>query len=387
MSRLWTHDFVRMYISNMLLFASLYMLLPVLPLYMVDHFDTTIATAGGVLALFAVSMFFAGSFYNYLIDAYRRKTVCMLAYFMVIAILGGYTIVHSLLWMIVLRMAQGMLFGITTTMGSTLTIDITASTKRSEANTCYSWASRLGMVFGPMIGILLYKYQGLDMVIYASMFLGVIGLLFISLVTVPFRAPMGTSLCSLDRFLLLKAWLPALNLMLVSFVFGMLLTTINMYAESFLMQDITIRFFGLMGVGFLIAMIASRFVFANADVRAQIVSGLILMGVSLLLIITHPEQMALITAAVMLGLGFGLVASDFLLIFVNMSEHCQRGTANTTYLLSWETGTGLGVVIGCYLIENIDCVTVFDAGIVATVLALIMYLTLTHPYYKKYNVR
>lgn len=380
---LWTCSFVYAYLSNMLLFASLYMLLPILPMYMVEKFGTSLSVAGMILAVFAVSMFFAGPFYSYLIDTYKRKSVCMLSYLAVIAILGGYSVAGSLLWMAVLRMIQGVLFGITTTMGSTLAIDITTSARRSEGNTCFSWAGRLGMVFGPMLGLLLYKYEGIQNVIYASFACGAAGLLFVSFIHVQFRAPIGASLCSMDRFLLPKGWLPALNIILVSFTFGALLTTINMYTQSIYMQNITITFFVLMAAGFVLAMIANRFMFVNADIRARVVSGLLLMGASLLLIITHIESVAFFTAAVMMGMGMGLVASDFLLIFIKLSQHCQRGTANTTYLLSWELGVALGVWAGCYLIEISSYITVFMAGIIATATALVFYLVFTNPYFKR----
>ncbi|RGN47581.1 MULTISPECIES: MFS transporter [unclassified Bacteroides] len=385
--KLWTHDFIRIYLSNLLLFASLYMLLPVLPMYLVERFDTSLSIAGGILALFALSQFLLGPFYSYFIDTFRRKNVCMLSFLAVIAIVGGYSMVGTLLWVAVLRIIQGALFGVATTMGSTLAIDITNTSRRSEANTCFGWAARLGMVFGAMIGLLLYKYEGLQQVLYASIILGGIGLIFVSLIHVPFRAPIGAPVCSLDRFLLLRGWLPAINLILVSFVFGMLLTTINMYTESVQMQEMTLHFFILLAGGFVLAMIANKHVFENADIRARVVSGLLLMGASLLLIITHVDSLALMTAAVMMGLGLGLVSSDFLLILVKLSEHCQRGTANTTYLLAWELGVALGVAVGCYLIDISSYISVFQVGIVAVILALGFYLGLTNPYFKKHKLR
>ena len=117
--KLWTHDFIRIYLSNLLLFASLYMLLPVLPMYLVERFDTSLSIAGGILALFALSQFLLGPFYSYFIDTFRRKNVCMLSFLAVIAIVGGYSMVGTLLWVAVLRIIQGALFGVATTMGST----------------------------------------------------------------------------------------------------------------------------------------------------------------------------------------------------------------------------------------------------------------------------
>ena len=40
-AKLWTSNFVWAYISNFLLFVSLYMFLPILPMYMVAKFPST----------------------------------------------------------------------------------------------------------------------------------------------------------------------------------------------------------------------------------------------------------------------------------------------------------------------------------------------------------
>lgn len=385
--KLWTHDFIRVYMSNLLLYTSLYMLLPVLPMYLVDRFGITLSEAGGISALFAIGLFISGPFYSYLIDSFRRKTICLLAYLAVIAILLGYTVIGSLIWVAILRIMQGSLFGIATTMGSTLAIDITDTSRRSEANTGFCWASKLGMVFGAMIGILIYRFAGLQEVLYASVGAGTFGLGFISLIHVAFRAPIGASLFSLDRFFLPRGWIPALNLILISSVFGLLLSSINMYTETIHMQKITVHFFSLLAGGFILAMIANRFIFEKADLRAKVVSGLLLMSAALLLISTHEQYLALITAAVLMGLGLGLVSSDFLHIFIKLCEHCQRGTANTTYRFAWEVGIALGVVSGCLIIDLFSYISVFHIGLLVVVLSLLFYLFITVPYFKKHKTR
>ena len=167
----------------------------------------------------------------------------------------------------------------------------------------------------------------------------------------------------------------------------MLISTINVYAASINLQYVTIRFFGAIGFGFILAMIANRVVFVAADFRARIVSGLILIILSLLLLITHYNEISLITSGVLIGLGFGLAASDFLVLFVNLSEHCQRGTANTNYLLAWEVGVGIGVALGCNLVESGSYMIVFQVGIIFAVIALLYFLLFTTKHFVKNKKR
>jgi Arabinose efflux permease len=364
------------------------MFLPILPMYLVDKFpSTTLGQAGIVLALFAGAMFLVGPFYSYIIDSYKRKNVCMFSFLAVIAIVAGYSVIGSLMWMAVLRIIQGALFGITTATSSTVAIDITPTTRRSQGNINFNWAGRLGMAFGPMIGLLLYSYSDLNTVLYASIFSGVAGFLCMAMINVPFRAPIGAKAFSTDRFLLSRGWVAAGNLVLISIIFGMLISTINVYAATVNLQHETIRFFGTVGIGFILAMIANRIVFVEADFRARIVSGLILIIVALLLLNTHYQETSLLTSGVLIGLGFGLAASDFLVMFVNLSEHCQRGTANTTYLLAWEVGVGIGVALGCNLVEIGSFIAVFQAGIIFAVVALLYFLLFTTRHLIRHKMR
>ena len=113
--------------------------------------------------------------------------------------------------------------------------------------------------------------------------------------------------------------------------------------------------------------------------------GLLLMSAALLLMSTHIQYLALMTAAVLMGLGIGLVSSDFLHIFIKLCEHCQRGTANTTYRFAWEVGVAIGVVVGCRLIDTSSYISVFQVGLIAIILSLLFYFFITTPYFKSHR--
>ncbi|MCC8199683.1 MAG: hypothetical protein LIP06_14260 [Tannerellaceae bacterium] len=54
-SPLWTKDYILVFLSNLLLFGSFYMLLPILPFYLVNEMHTTQSVAGVVIALYTIS--------------------------------------------------------------------------------------------------------------------------------------------------------------------------------------------------------------------------------------------------------------------------------------------------------------------------------------------
>ena len=87
---LWTSHFVRVSVANMLLFVSLYMLYPVLPVVMASRLSVPITHTGLLYLVSMLGMLFIGPFYNYLIDECKRKNIFRWAFVAMIATIAGY---------------------------------------------------------------------------------------------------------------------------------------------------------------------------------------------------------------------------------------------------------------------------------------------------------
>ena len=209
--KLWTVHFMRICVANLLLFISLYILFPVLSVEMADRLGVPVAQTGVIFLFFTLGMFLIGPFHAYLVDAYKRKYVCMFSFATMVAATAGYAFVTNITELILLSTVQGLAFGIATTAGITLAIDITNATLRSAGNVSFSWMARLGMIIGIVLGVWLYQSYSFKNLLSVSVITGAAGVLMVSGVYVPFRAPIVTRLYSFDRFLLLRGWVPAIN--------------------------------------------------------------------------------------------------------------------------------------------------------------------------------
>ena len=387
-TKLWTNHFMRICIANMLLFVSLYMLFPVLPLEMADRLGVPVSDTGVMFLFFTLGMFLVGPFHAYLVDAYKRKNICMYSFAIMLAATAGYAFVSNMTELLLLSMAQGVAFSIATTAGITLAIDVTNPTKRSAGNAGFSWMVRLGMIIGVVLGIgLFYFGEGLSNVmqfkniLYASVAVAALGILFVSGVYVPFRAPIMTKVYSLDRFLLPRGWIPALNLILLAFVCGLIISLSHPFLNSTSISGLTlpIPFFAMVACGFLLSLPIKRLLFKGDKTFRIMLAGALLILVSMLIL--APET--LIIAAVLFGLGLGHIAPEFLMMLVKLSQHCQRGTANNTHLLSWEVGVALGIAAAC----NLDTDSLLLTAKITAILILLFFALITYPYYRKMKIR
>ncbi|WP_455586041.1 MFS transporter [Bacteroides sp.] len=382
-NKLWTIHFMRICIANLLLFISLYMLFPVVPVEMADRLGAPVSQTGAMFLLLTLGMFAVGPFHAYLVDAYKRKYVCAFSFAAMIAATAGYAFVSDITQLLLLCFVQGIAFGMATTAGITLAIDITNSNLRSSGNVSFSWAARMGMLIGIALGVGLYQWYDFKILLYVSVIVGLVGIFFVSRVYVPFRAPIVTKLCSSDRFFLPRGWLPALNFILIAFIPGLLLPVFHHSLSDVSISGFEIPFFAIVGVGFLLSVLLARLVYREEKTLRVIILGTSLMMVSLILL----EEMPTVVTAILLGLGLGLITPEFLLIFVKLSQHCQRGTANTTHLLAWETGMSLGLAVACYLSVEYSVVSIYHLGRILAPITLLFFVLLTYPYYKKKRVR
>lgn len=328
---LWSLGFLRTCMANFLLFASLYMLLPILPAVMVSRLGISAMQAGSMFLVFVAGMFLVGPLHAYLGDAYKRKHVLVYSTLVMLGATVGYLFVDTFPKLLLLAGVQGAAFALATTAGITVAIDITTSSCRSAGNSVYALAARLGMLAGVGAGIGVFQFKGFSMVVYLSVVCAVFSILFAMRVYIAFRAPIGMSRCSVDRFLLLRAWLPALNLVLIAFIPGIALLLIKQgdYSASF----------------FLVVLV--------------------------------------------------VLVIPFTKIFVRLSQHCQRGTANTTCHLAMETGLLIGLAVCCFLSDNgaeqlylyTDFQLIYKIIGIGILVILAFFFLLTYPYYKRKRVR
>ena len=213
--------------------------------------------------------------------------------------------------------------------------------------------------------------------------IGVIGVFALLRIYVPFRAPIMTCYCSTDRFLLLRGWVPALNLMLIAFVPGLLIPIFHHSSCKVDLFGYDLPFFAFVVIGFPLALLLYRLVFKEDKFQIAIITGLVLMFLSIVLLKITPSFLP----PLLLGLGLGLVAPEFLMIFVKLSEHCQRATANMTHFLSWQIGLTSGIAMACHLEATSEIGQLCMWARIVTLVSLLFFLLITHPYFKHQKVR
>ena len=357
------------------------MLLPVMPLWLLRTEGFSPVETGVAMGIFGVGLYLLGWLCSWLVQHYRRNVVCMWAVVaqalcvLVLWYIETVQVQQADVWLIMAqRLALGAFFGLSQmVLASTLIIDTCESAQRTEANHSVGWFRRFSLSLGPLAGLVVYDMFGFHVVVWASAGCAVLALLMIKLVDFPFRAPDDeVHVVSLDRFLLPRGFLLFLNLLLVTTVFGLIITL-----------PLSVLFYAVMMGGFLVALLAQRFVFRNAELESEVLSGLILLLAALLVLWVSFSSPV---APLLVGFSVGIISSRFLLFFIKLSRHCQRGTSQSTCFLGWESGLALGLALGYALFYHQTDRLIYTA-LALTVVALLMYHFLTHRWFLRHKNR
>ncbi len=370
-----------MAVASLLLTISVYILLPTMPRWLMEEENFTSVEVGRSMGVFGLGLYVFGTFCSWLVQRFRRNVVCMWAIVALIVDLLALLYIDHLRTefvdftiIMVHRFVLGAAFGLAQmVLSSTLVIDTCESFQRTEANHSASWFARFALSLGPLAGLIVSLLYGFNGVIWGAMGCAVVALLLVKTVTFPFRTPEeGVKVVSLDRFFLTHGFILFVNLLLVTTVIGLLL---SMPFEP--------MFYALMMGGFLLALLAQRFVFRDAELKSEIITGLFLLLAALAILLVAPASPV---SPVFVGLGTGIIGSRFLLFFIKLSRHCQRGTSQSTYFLGWETGLALGLCLGYACFYEQPTALIYTAlGITAA--ALVLYHFLTHGWFLNHKNR
>jgi MFS family permease len=384
---MWKANFRKVCLGNLLIFISQYMLFPIFPVAMAEKLDLSIATTGGMFPVMALGMILIGPFYSHLMDIYKRKSLCIFAFTIVFAATIGYTLINSPLELLALSLVQGFAFGVANSSIITLGIDVNVSDNRSKGNVIFGWFTRLGMILGVGSGSAVYLNFGFETLIAASVITGCAGVLSVAAMHIPFRAPIGMPLCSIDRFFLPHTFPFVLNMITIAFVPGALLPLIHFkIKDTFLLDEWTAPYFAIAGGAFLLSVFLVKLL-KKLSLLVQALLGMTAMVCAICSLILFDSMSGQLLSAILLGLGLSVITPAFLFFFINLSSHCQRSTANTTHLLSWKIGISTGIAASCYLTVNESSGAAFRAALMASVLAVVFFIAVSYPYYRKKKVR
>ena len=406
MEKLWNSNYIKVMTANFTLFFAFYLLTPLLPLYLSEHFNATKDVIGLVLSGYSVTALLFRPFSGYFVDSFPRKKVLMICFALFAVFFAGYLAASTLLLFTIVRTLHGGPFGAVTVANSTVVIDVLPSSRRNEGIGYYGLGNNLGMALGPIVGIALYRWSNnFELLFWLALAVACFGMTVDA--TVKLKESKGatrisdnealssgkkvqtselpkktTKKISFDRFFLVKGWLIGANMVFFGFCFGVLSNYLAIYSkEAMGITGGTGTYFLLCAVGLILSRLQGSRALRKGRLTHNAATGIVTSLVGYTLFIACPNAVGYYGSAILIGLGNGHLWPAFQNMTISVANNNERGTANSTILVSWDIGMGLGVLVGGVIAEHTGYVAAFWTVAIANAVGTLLFFVRTRSFF------
>lgn len=367
--RLLTRPFATLWVVGFCSYASVYLLLSVLPLYL-HRWGLTDAIIGVLLGFMSAAAFLVRPFSGWLADARGRKP------FVVAGVAGLFLSTVALPWagsilpFALLRVVNGVGWGSLTSNANTLAGEMAPARRRGEALGLYTVAGSVALAAGPAVGLAIMGSAGFAPTFWIAALMAAIGTLAAVFVPAPAmarrRLPRPTPRTLLAR----EAAAPAAVLLLHATMYGGLISFLPLLAHQ---RDLGNP--GLFFTVYAIALMVLRGVAGRLSDRfgrvPVIVPGLVCGSASLFILATSTNLVEMLVAALLFAGAMGLVQPPALAWGLDVAAPARRAVAMATMVLAQD----LGIIVGSSVLGAVGTLggygALFGAGAVPGVVAAV----------------
>ena len=389
MDRLWNRNYCKVMTANFSLFFAFYVLTPLLPLYLSEHFGATKDVIGLVLSGYTITALLFRPFSGYFVDSFPRKTVLMICFSAFAIFFAGYLAASTLLLFTIVRTLHGGPFGGLTVANSTAAIDVLPSSRRTEGIGYYGLSNNLAMAIAPTIGIWIYQLtNSFEFLFWLALIVACGGWLVDATVTFPEKEIVrNKSKLSLDRFFLVRGWLLGVNMVAFGFSFGVLSNYLAIYGKEVMgITGGTGTYFMLCSIGLMASRLQGGKALRQGHLTRNAGEGMVISFIGYTLFILMPGWIGYYGSALLIGLGNGHLWPAFQNMTINVARNNQRGTANSTILISWDIGMGLGILLGGVIAELLSYGAAFWTVVIVNGTGVATFFLATKAFFLKRNL-
>ncbi len=381
--KLFNTNFILISLAALSMFIAFYLLMPVIAQYLIIQFQTSSTVAGAVVSSYIITSLLTRPFSGFLVDTFDRRKFYLLTYGLFSFLFLGYLIANSVGFVLVIEILLGATFSMVTTAANTLAIDVLPAARRNEGIGYFGAAVVLAMAIGPMLGLYLiesYSYQWLFTIAFLFTLLGFS--IACCIKTNP-RPRMVKQPLTFDRFYLVKGTSIAVVVALTYFFYGTMVAFMPLFLHEQKTDINPGAFFLWLSIGVIIArLLSGRYL--NRGLHATVLQcgiALLVIGAALFIFILTPHTFY--PASLIMGVGLGFIAPAVQTMIIDLVPHSRRGTANSTYFIALDIGSGIGMLLGGFLADCFNYTFMFTVGFALVFISWFYYKLFAQKDYNK----
>lgn len=379
MEKIWNKKFILLFMTNLLMMATFYASVPILPIYC-QQIGITGSKIGIVLTAMSATTVLFRPFAGYLLDNFNRYHVFMLCLALFCLPFLGFVVFPFFGALVAIRLYMGVVYSVCGSATTTLAGDVLPPSKVSQGVNRFALTISLGMAAGPFIGIQVQNHLSSKASFLVLFALTVIALICVSFCRIQYPKVERKKFVLADAFY--KPALPFMfNMMFIMIPFGAVIAYSSIFAQEKGLSEVIPFFYIFLVAGMLLSKFSTQKMIDAGKHKVLVVVSLIVLFFTMGSYFFLETTIHLFAAGFLLGLGYGILQPLFQSFVTGTTPAPKRGAANATYLLSYDIGIGIGSFVMGLFQESLGLSVGFAATAMAYIVGGIIYAAYVDPYY------
>lgn len=345
-AKLWTRDFVTVSLINFFLVMVFYLLIVIIGLYAIQHYQASVSQAGLAVGVFILGALAGRLLIGQLIDRIGRRTTMLFGLALSIATILLYYVELGIGFLLLCRFLHGISLGIASTATGTIVAQMIPDSRKGEGIGYFSLSTTLASAIGPFIGLYLLHSGNFQTILLICSVLAIVGLLAGFTLRVPELKP-GAGAPPVRGFSLTQLVEPhavpiALVTLLLAVCYSGVLAFINAYAVELDLIDAASAFFIAYSVAILLSRPFTGRWLDQYGANRVMFPCFVLLCAGLVLLGSVQSGPQLLLSGALIGLGFGNMQSNTQAIAVKLAPPHRIGLATSTFFIALDVGIGFG---------------------------------------------
>jgi len=379
--KIWNKNFIILFITNLLVLAAFYASIPIIPIYC-QQIGITGSKTGIVLTAMSIATILFRPVTGYLLDNFNRYRVYVLFLILFCLAFPGFIAFPIFSMLIIIRLYMGAVYSVCGSATMTLASDVLPSTKITQGISRFAFTISIGMAVGPYVGIQVQNHMSSK-----ASFLTIFAITLVALICVSFckiSYPKVERKKFAFRDTIYNPALPFMfNMMFLMIPYGAVIAYSSMLAQEKQLTSVIPYFYICLVIGMLVSKFTTQKMIDVGKHRVLVYASLVILIATMGSYVFLTTGIHLLIAALLFGLGYGILQPLFQAFVSGTTSVPKRGVANATYLLAYDIGIGIGALMMGYLQDTIGLSNGFALTAVAYVIGGVIYAAYVDRYYLK----
>lgn len=350
-SKLWTKSFTLLILANLFVFMSFQMLIPTIPPY-IKTLGASGFEIGMVTMVFSIGAVLIRPFIGYLLEFSQRRWLILIGVAGLLFATILYPLTQIVVILLIIRFFHGFMWGWSSTVNGTAAVDLVPNDRIGEGMGYFGLSITIGMIIAPSVGIYFYQNYSFDIMITISAILGIIALIFFSIIK--YQTPESVKKMNKEgvRFSFIESMVepsgrfPAFITLLATFGYGTIVTFIVIFSEERGIDQIFLFYLTNALIATFVRPVTGRW-FDRSGPKLLVIICAALTFISMWILSLSTSWVGIVISGSLFGAGYGSLIPALQAWVLAKTPKAKRGVANGMFYSAIDLGIGMsGMVFG-----------------------------------------